>query len=127
MQPASHMLFDTVAHRDFIGVNQEHGAENVVNFLDFKKNDISKATGQPKASIRYDDRASKELINRLKEIGNIINLVIEQFDGDTKKTVLWFNTKNPMLGNISPIDMIRFGRYEKLQKFIFNARYGNVP
>lgn len=127
MQPARHQIFETVANQDFIGLNQQHGIEKVVNFLDFKKNDVSKATGQPKSSIRFDERIPKELKKRLMEIGNIINLVAEQFDGDINKTALWFNTKNPMLGNMSPIDMIRFGRYEKLQKFIFNVRSGNLP
>ncbi len=120
-------IFATVPDQDFIGLTQPNGTKNIVDFLKFKKNDISKATGQPKSSIRFDDRISKELKNRLMEIGNIINLVIEQFDGDKRKAELWFNTKNPMLGNISPTDMIRFGRYEKLQKFISNVRSGNLP
>ncbi len=127
MQPAAHNIYDTVANNDFIGVNQPKGAEKVVDFLDFKKNDIAKATGLAKTSIRFDNRMPKELKTRLMEIGNIINIVVEQFNGDIKKAELWFNTKNPMLGNMSPIDMIKFGRYEKLQKFIFNARSGNLP
>jgi len=127
MQLVNHEIFKTIANQDFIGLTQEDGAKKVVDFLDFTKNDISKATGQPKSSIRYDKRIPKELKKRLIEIGKVINLVIEQFDGDTKKAELWFNTGNPILGNMSPIDMIRFGRYEKLQKFISNVRSGNLP
>jgi hypothetical protein len=41
--------------------------------------------------------------------------------GDVRKTVLWLTLPNPMLGNVSPRDMIRFGRYKRLSKFIANA------
>ncbi len=33
----------------------------------------------------------------------------------------WFQTPNPLLGNVSPIDMIRSGRGEKLCKWIDQA------
>lgn len=32
----------------------------------------------------------------------------------------WFLTPNPLLGNISPVDMIKMGRYKKLCKWVFN-------
>jgi hypothetical protein len=37
------------------------------------------------------------------------------------KTKLWLQTPNPMLGNASPRDMIRFGRYNKLLRFVTQA------
>ncbi len=37
---------------------------------------------------------------------------------------LTFQVKNPALGGISPRDMIRFGRYQKLEKFVQNALAG---
>ena len=37
------------------------------------------------------------------------------------KTKLWFQTPNPMLGNVSPRDMIRLGRYNKLVRFVTQA------
>lgn len=40
------------------------------------------------------------------------------FFKDQEKVYLWFNTKNPLLGGIKPLDMIRQGRSEKLLKFI---------
>ena len=118
-------LFNTVS-KDFIGFH-ESGVKNVVEFLDFHKKDVSKATGQATNSIRYDDRMPRELKERLEEIGNIINLTAGFFDGDLNKTTLWFNTKNPLLGDISPKDMIAYGRYEKLRKFILNAISGIKP
>ena len=93
----------------------------IVKFLDFKKEDISKATEVPLSSVRYDEDIPKVLHERNKEWAILLNLVAEHFKGDATKTALWFTTPNPLLGNISPRDMIRFGRYKKLFKFIFNA------
>ena len=32
----------------------------------------------------------------------------------------WFTTPNPLLGNVSPVDMIKNGRQDKLCKWILN-------
>jgi len=62
---------------------------------------------------------------RLREIANIANLVAEFFAGDAQKVGLWFEIANPMLGNISPRDMIRIGRYKRLLNFVIVAREEN--
>ncbi len=93
----------------------------IIDFLNFKKEDISKAAEVPLSSVRYDEKIPTELHERIKEWAILLNLVAEHFKGDAAKTALWFTTLNPLLGNISPRDMIRFGRYKKLFKFIFNA------
>ena len=54
----------------------------------------------------------------LKVHSEMTNLVLDFFKGDQKKTVLWFKTQNPLLGNISPNEMIARGREKKLLKFI---------
>lgn len=69
----------------------------------------------------------KELIIRLIEIGLTCELVADYFKGDLKKTAQWFKIKNPALGNISPRDMIRIGRYQKIIQFVMNALQGNRP
>lgn len=43
------------------------------------------------------------------------------FNGDTAKAWLWFKTPNPMLGFVSPLDMIKVGREKKVMNFIDNA------
>lgn len=93
----------------------------IVEFLEFKKEDISKATEVPLASVRYDEDIPQKLHERIREWAILLNLVAEYFKGDATKTALWFTAPNPLLGNISPRDMIRVGRYKKLFKFIFNA------
>lgn len=45
-------------------------------------------------------------------------LVNDFFKEEPYKAQLWWNTKNPMLGNIRPIDMIKCGREKKLYQFI---------
>jgi hypothetical protein len=62
-------------------------------------------------------KAPKEVREHLENIANICNLVF-QFFLDDVKTKLWLQTPNPMLGNVSPRDMIRFGRFAKLQRFV---------
>lgn len=102
-------------------IKGEARAPKVIEFVGFKKEDVSKATGVPSNSIRYDERMPQILKDRLREWANLLNLVAQFFEGDASKTALWFKTSNPMLGNITPRDMIRFGRSQKLLKFILNA------
>jgi hypothetical protein len=56
----------------------------------------------------------------LENVANICNLVFQFFNDDVK-TKLWFQTPSPMLGNMSPRDMIRLGRYNKLLRFVTQA------
>ncbi len=122
-------VFNNVPTHDYLGVlrGDNESSKKVVDFLKFKKEELARATGVAKSSIRYDERMPVELAERLQEIGVICSLVAEYFKGDIEKTALWFRLKNPLLGDISPRDMIRAGRYEKLVKFIQNALAGNTP
>lgn len=121
--------FNNIPAHDYLGILHENkdSQKKIVNFLHLTKEDLARATGIAKASIRYDERMPSELSDRLREIGVICGLVAEYFKGDIEKTALWFKLKNPLLGDISPRDMIRFGRYQKLVKFIRNALAGNTP
>lgn len=116
-------IFSTVPEKDYLSVfeGEKPNYNRIVKFLDFKKEDISKATEVSLSSVRYDNKIPKELHERFREWAILLNLVAEHFKGDAKKTTLWFTAPNPLLGNITPRDMIRFGRYKKLFKFIFNA------
>lgn len=84
--------------------------------LEFDKGELSELGGVSRKSVRLDDRIPRELKERIEQIANICNLVAGFFDGDSVKTALWFRTKNPMLGSISPRDMIRCGRFNRLRK-----------
>ena len=47
-----------------------------------------------------------------------IYLVHLFFDHNIERTCLWFRTKNPSLGEISPLNMILLGRYKYLLKWV---------
>ena len=93
----------------------------VPNFLRLKKEDVSRLASVSVRSVRYDDAIPEQVRERLEEIANTINMVAGAFNGDQDKNVAWFQARNPMLGDVSPRDMIRLGRYERLRKFIINA------
>jgi len=93
----------------------------VPDLLGLKNEDVSRLSGISLSSVRYDDNMPEQMRDRLEEIGNTINMVATMFNGDVNKTATWFRVRNPMLGDISPRDMIRLGRYTRLRKFIINA------
>ncbi len=122
-------IFDTVPKKDFLSFFEENTPKynRIIDFLDFKKEDISKATDVPLSSVRYDNKIPRELHERIREWAILLNLVAGHFKGDSNKTALWFTVPNPLLGNVTPRDMIRFGRYKKLFRFILNALAENKP
>ena len=48
----------------------------------------------------------------------IKQLILDFYKGDLKKTDKWLRTKNQILGNISPLDMMINGDEDKLLKII---------
>ncbi|MGD1105123.1 MAG: hypothetical protein ABSA59_24020 [Terriglobia bacterium] len=115
-------LFGTVPREDYLGLfpSGETDYERAVGLLGFKKKDVARASNVPLQSIRYDRKMPKELEDRVSEWAVALALVA-QFFKDGPKTILWFKTPNPLLGNIAPREMIRVGRFSKLHRFISNA------
>jgi uncharacterized protein (DUF2384 family) len=115
-------LFKTVSSRDSLRFWQGNALnyQKVRDFAGIDAKDVARLTGLAKSSVRYDAKAPKEVKEHLENIANICNLVFEFFQDDVK-TKLWLQTPNPMLGNASPRDMIRFGRYSKLLRFVAQA------
>lgn len=115
-------LFGTVPREDplrlFPGGATDY--EKVVRLLDFKKKDVAIASQISIQCVRYDHKMPKELEERVREWAVALSLVAQYFK-DEHKTVLWFKTMNPLLGNMTPRDMIRIGRFKKLYRFILNA------
>lgn len=115
-------LFETVPN-DYLGfgIGSSFDPKRVPSVLGLKKEDVSRLASVSVKSVRYDDAIPEQVRDRLEEIANTINMVAQAFDGDVEKTVAWFRARNPMLGDVSPKEMIRLGRYERLRKFILNA------
>lgn len=119
-QPA---LFRT-SPQDYFHFFDEHtfvDGEKVVKTLKYKKEDVSAAANVPLSSIRYDEKKMPaELKERLTQWATALNLVAGFFQ-DKNKTIIWFFMPNPLLGGMSPRDMIRVGRFKKLLHFIQTA------
>jgi uncharacterized protein (DUF2384 family) len=116
-------LFETVPKEDYLSLFPSGGTdyEKVVDLLDFRKKDVSRASNVALHSVRYDlPKMPKELQDRIQEWAVALNLVA-QFFRDEQKTVLWFKTPNPLLGDVAPRDMIKIGRFKKLRRFILQA------
>ena len=122
-------LFKTIPDQDYLGLFPSEGTDyqKVVKLLEFRKNDVARASNISVQSVRYDPpKMPKELQERLIEWAIALSLVA-QFFKDEQKTVLWFKTPNPLLGDMTPRDMIRVGRFRKLRRFIQNALSENEP
>lgn len=119
---SSTALFNTIPKKDLLSLfaGGHTNFQKVVKLLEFSKSDVAKASKIPSMSVRYDQKIPKDLADRLQEWAIALNIVAQYFQ-DEHKTVLWFKTPNPLLGNIAPRDMIRVGRFKKLQRFIQNA------
>jgi hypothetical protein len=122
-------IFSTVPEKDYLKLfdGDEPNYQNLKKFTHFKNEEISKATGISPSTIRFDKNIPPELRDRCIEWGTLLNLVAGFFNGDAHKTALWFTVQNPLLGNMSPRDMIRFGRYKRLMAFVVNAIEENNP
>ena len=115
-------LFDNIPETDYFHLFPDGNPDvkKVVELLEYQKKDVSVATGIPEKSIRFDKKMPADLKERVREWAIAINLVGNYFQ-DEHKTMLWFQVANPLLGNMSPRDMIRIGRFKKLLKFIQTA------
>jgi uncharacterized protein (DUF2384 family) len=121
-------LFDTIPKDDPLSLfrGRDPDYQKVVRLLDFRKKDVARASQISIQSIRYDYKMPKELEERVREWAVALSLVAQYFKNE-HKTILWFKTPNPLLGNITPRDMIRVGRFKKLSRFIQNALSENEP
>lgn len=119
-----------IARKDLLGLYQEGGHpdyKRIAELVQLSKSDLSKLTGVAKSSVRFDANIPVPVAERLREFANIANLVAEFFEGDVQKVALWFELSNPMLGSLSPRNMIRAGRYKRLLNFVLDAREAENP
>lgn len=109
--------------QDFLGFGSgaQFQPQRVSLWLEFENQDITRITDIPLDSLWCSGKMSTKARDRLEEIAIVCNLVAEIFGGDLPKTSAWFNTTNPMLGDVSPRDMVRLGRFDRLRAFVFRA------
>ena len=119
-------FFSTVGDDHMSFWEQSHfRPTRVTDFLSLEKKDVSRIASVSDKSVRYDEKMPEAVRDRLEEIANVVNLVAGTFRGDIIKTALWFKTQNPILGDVSPRDMIRLGRYDRLRKYVLAATMMN--
>src|SRR5579863_10087820 len=101
-------LFQNVYRQDHLRFwdGRDLNYRKVAEFLELSRSDISRLSGVAKTSVRYDEKIPDNVRDRLECIANVCNMVYDFF-GNSAKTALWFKTPNPMLGNVSPQDMVR--------------------
>lgn len=105
------MLFD----------NDSVDYKRIAKIAKLSKVEFAKLLGVTSSSVRYNEKIPTAVATRLREIGTIVNSVAQYFEGNVSKVQLWFRLPNPMLGNISPRDMIRLERHHRLQTFVLGA------
>lgn len=122
-------LYSNLPHGDPLGfgIGGQFHPEKVRDFLQLKKEEVSRLADVSVKSVRFDAAIPTAVLERFEEIAVTCNMVAEAFDGDVDKTALWFRTRNPMLGDISPRDMIRLRRFDRLRRFIVGAMADRAP
>jgi hypothetical protein len=123
-------LFASVPEENYLDLQDADGSYNgkkVAEFLKLNRRELARAVSVPLSSVRFDERMTPELKKRITEIAVICEQVAGYFKGNAQKTFLWFSLPNSLLGNISPVEMIKLGRYKKLFHFVQNALVGNNP
>jgi predicted nucleotidyltransferase len=123
MNPPPARIFSTIPRRDYLDFfpNGSFEPQRVVRFLALAKVDVARIAEVPLASVRFDRKIPASVLDRLVQIATVCGLVAQFFEGDRAQTSLWFKTQNPMLGQLSPRDMIRQGRIDRLRRFVLHA------
>lgn len=124
-----HNLFSNVPQGDLFGINKDNNINyhEAAKFLGMSKKAVAKAAGIAAASVRYDARMSTDLKEFFLELISVVSIVSAQFSQDKEKTRLWFSMPNPLLGGVTPINMIMLGKHKKLLKFIQRSISGEMP
>jgi hypothetical protein len=116
-------LFSSIPSSDPFSLFQggRPDGQQITQVLQLRTKDVARATKLSTGSIRYDLRMPALLEAWLREVATTATLVAEFFGGDRARTLLWFATPNPQLGEMTPLDMIKIGRVRKLLTFVQNA------
>jgi len=69
-------------------------------------------------TMKIQHETRKQQSERVGKQAEAHDLVLEFFTGDEKKTMAWFTTPNPLLGNVEPLDLIRMGQADKVLNFV---------
>jgi hypothetical protein len=110
------------------GVGNAFDSGKLLDFLRLRDCDILRVADVPIEQVVRPGGVAEVPRARecLEAIAATCNLVAEIYDGDAVKTRTWFMARNPLLGDVSPRDMICWGRFERLQRFLIGAVTGQA-
>jgi hypothetical protein len=97
----------------------------VAQDLELSNEDLANEIAVRVSSIRWDDSMPPKLRQRLREYALISDHILNYFEGDKARTAHWFKIPNPLLGGLSPRQMVSLGNGIKLQEIIVNQIHGN--
>lgn len=122
-------IFSNVPEGDLFGIKNDgsFNYQEAAKFLGMNKKAVAKAAGVSESSVRYDSRIPTDLKGFFMEIISVVTIVSNQFSQDKEKTQLWFSMPNPLLGGVTPLQMILLGKHKKLFKFIQRSISGEMP
>lgn len=72
-------------------------------------------------------RTKKQSIEALYkcQYNAVLKTINNMFFHDEVKSKLWLESVNPLLGNVAPVNMLKFGRFDKLMNFVYTSIYEN--
>lgn len=95
-------------------------SQEASHFLGLSMSDVARL-----ASLCHGADKPEAVHTYLEELAAIINMAAAHFQGNTQRTAAWFKARNPILGDVSPRDMIRNGRHVRLRRFVIEAVKGD--
>lgn len=107
--------------------DSEVNVRAVVAFLDLRRDHVASALGISVESVRYDERMSTAIRDFILKCAAAIDHVAQYFSDQPIKIKTWFFTRNPMLGGMSAVGLIKLGRIDQLLQFIIDAKSGDLP
>ena len=102
-------------------------AGEVAKLLSFSQREFAQAVRLPPKGFSFKGRLPEEVEQRVREWATVLEEVARFFEGDLRKTTLWFRIPNPLLGDLEPRQMIQVGRARKLLQIVRDEIAGQVP
>jgi hypothetical protein len=122
----THNLMMTVPKsNNYSNLQDNETLKLVAQDLELSNEDLAREIAVRVSSIRWDENMPQKLKQRLKDYALISDHILKYFDGDKVRTAHWFKIPNPLLGGLTPRQMISLGNGIKLQEMIVNQFNGN--
>lgn len=95
-----------------LDIYTENGLDykKIMALLGLDKSDIARLSGGIKVdSVRFDERASEQVVLLFLQLGNILELAMDRLNSEIKVKT-WLLIDNPVLGD-KPINYIKNGKH----------------